>query len=76
MLRLFPGRTEADLVAWIIRHKRDLRQHYGRGQITGEELATEVVGRARQNLWQRMISWVRRKVLRWPVYTGEPWRLE
>ncbi len=76
MLRLFPGRTEADLVAWIIRNQSDLRRRYSQGQITSEELAAEAAGRAHQNLWQRLVSWVRRKLLRWPVYTGEPWRLD
>jgi uncharacterized ParB-like nuclease family protein len=76
MLRLFPGRTEADLVAWIIRNQADLRRRYGHRQIKGEELAAEAAGRARQNLWQRLVSWFRRKLLRWPVYTGEPWRLD
>ena len=29
MLRLFPGRTEGDLVNWIIRNQNRLRQRYG-----------------------------------------------
>ncbi len=69
MLRLFPGRTEADLVNWIIRHQTRLRQRYGGRDIPTEELAY-------RNLWRRFLSWLRRKVFRWPVYTGEPWRPE
>jgi hypothetical protein len=73
MLRLFPGRTEADLVNWIIRNQERLRQRYGRHEISSEELASRAAGQAYSNLWTRFRSWIRRKLLRWPVYTGEPW---
>jgi uncharacterized ParB-like nuclease family protein len=73
MLRLFPGRTEADLVNWIIRNQERLRQRYGRQDISSEELARKVAGQAYRNWWTRLRSWIRRKLLRWPVYTGEPW---
>ena len=76
MLRLFPGRTEADLVAWIIRNQARLRQRYSQGEKSSEALATQAAGRARQDIWQRFVSWFRRKLLRWPVYTGKPWRLD
>ncbi len=74
MLRLFPGRTEADLVNWIVRNKDRLRQQYGRQDISSEELAAGAAGLAHGNLWQRVVSWFRRRVLRWPVYTGKPWQ--
>ncbi len=74
MLRLFPGRTEADLVNWIIRHQIRLRQRYGGKDVPTEELAEEVVGLAYRSPWRRFLSWLRRKVLRWPVYTGKPWQ--
>ncbi len=73
MLRLFPGRTEADLVNWIMRNQERLRHRYGRRDISSEELAARVAGEAHHNVWTRLRSWLRRKVLRWPVYTGEPW---
>lgn len=76
MLRLFPGRTEADLVSWMIRNQDRLRQRYGVGTTSTSELAEGVADRAYSNLWQRFLSWFRRRVLRWPVYTGEPWKLE
>lgn len=76
MLRLFPGRTEADLVSWAIRNQARLRQRYGGRNVTSEELALQAAGQAQQNLWNRLRSWFRRKILRWPVYTGEPWRPE
>ncbi len=74
MLRLFPGRTEADLVTWIIRHQARLRQRYGGRDIPTEDLAEEAAGLAHQNIGRRFLSWLRRKVFRWPVYTGEPWQ--
>jgi hypothetical protein len=73
MLPLFPGRTEGDLVSWIIRNQGRLRQRYG-SQDLPEALAEEAADRARSNPWRRFLSWLRRKVLRWPVYTGKPWR--
>jgi hypothetical protein len=76
MLRLFPGRTEADLVSWMIRNQDRLRQRYGSRPGSSSELAEGVAHLAAGNLWQRFLSWFRRRVLRWPVYTGEPWRLE
>ncbi len=73
MLRLFPGRTEADLVTWIIRHQARLRQRYGGRDVPTEELAEEAAELAQHSPWRRLLSWLRRKVFRWPVYTGEPW---
>jgi hypothetical protein len=72
MLRLFPGRTEGDLVNWIIRNQNRLRQRYGAQELP-EVLAQTAADRARSSPWRRFLSWLRRKVLRWPVYTGEPW---
>ena len=74
MLRLFPGRTEADLVSWIIRNQARLRQRYGARSLSTAELAEEAAELAHHSPWRRFLSWLRRKVLRWPVYTGEPWR--
>jgi hypothetical protein len=76
MLRLFPGRTEADLVSWMIRNQDRLRQRYTSRAPSTRELAEDAATLAYGNLWQRFVSWFRRKVLRWPVYTGEPWKLE
>jgi hypothetical protein len=74
MLRLFPGRTEADLANWIIRHQARLRQRYGGKDMPTEELAEGAVELAHRSPWRRFLSWFRRKVFRWPVYTGEPWQ--
>ncbi|MBN1315928.1 MAG: hypothetical protein JXA42_10685 [Anaerolineales bacterium] len=74
MLRRFPGRTEGDLVCWIIRNRFSLRQQYGASDLLSETLVKEATSRLRQNSWQRFVSWFRRKALRWPVYTGEPWQ--
>ena len=72
MLHLFPGRTEGDLVNWIIRNQGRLRQRYSAKELP-EALVEEAADRARSNPWRRFLSWLRRKVLRWPVYTGKPW---
>jgi hypothetical protein len=74
MLQLFPGRTEADLVNWIIRHQARLRQRYGGKEISSEELAGEVAELAHRSPWRRFLSWLRRTLFRWPVYTGKPWQ--
>lgn len=73
MLRLFPGRTEADLVNWIMHHQARLHRRYGGKDIPTEELAKDAAELAYRNPWRRFLSWLRRKVFRWPVYTGEPW---
>ena len=74
MLHLFPGRTEADLVSWMIRNQDRLRQRYGSRAASTRELAEGAANLAYNNLVQRFLSWFRRKVLRWPVYTGRPWK--
>ncbi len=74
MLRLFPGRTDADLVNWIIRNQCRLRQRYGDEQVSTTLLAEEAAEIANRSPWRRFLSWLRRKVLHWPVYTGRPWR--
>jgi hypothetical protein len=74
MLRLFPGRTEADLVNWIIRNKDRLRQRYGARDAPTEALAQEATDLAHANPWRRLLPWIQRKVFRWPVYTGQPWQ--
>ncbi len=73
LLRLFPGRTEGDLVNWIVRNQGRLRQRYCHNR-TASRLAEGVASQLQRNPWQRFISWFRRKILRWPVYTGEPWQ--
>jgi hypothetical protein len=76
MLRLFPGRTEADLVSWMIRNQDRLRQRYGSHSTSTRELAEDAAQLFSGSFWQRFLSWFRRKVLRWPVYTGRPWKLD
>jgi len=71
MLRLFPGRTEADLVNWIVCNQARLRQRYGDRDVSAKELAEEAADLAHSNLGRRFLSWFRRKVLRWPVYRRE-----
>lgn len=70
MLSLFPGRTEADLVNWIVCNQGHLRQRYGDRDVSAKELAEEAADLAHGNLWRRFRSWFLRKILRWPVYTG------
>ena len=74
MLHLFPGRTEADLVSWMIRNQDRLRQRYGSRMASTTALAEDAAHLTYNNIRQRFVSWFRRKVLRWPVYTGKPWK--
>jgi hypothetical protein len=58
VLRLFPGRTEADLYVWISRHRQELLQQYGERvsfrdaveQLTQEQQKPGPVGRVVQSV--------------------------
>ncbi len=41
VLSQFPGRTEADLYAWLIKHQEALRLHLGGEVVTPEETVTD-----------------------------------
>ena len=42
ILHLFPGRTEADLYAWLVLHRAALEQEYGLGQVSDEEILADL----------------------------------
>lgn len=52
ILRYFPGRTEADLFAWVARHRRDLSAKYGL-PVSVQDVARRVRGRG-------PLAWLRR----------------
>ena len=53
LLRLFPGRTEADLYLWIMDHRYFLRERYGFD--VGSELATlDFARHYKPHLWKRV----------------------
>jgi hypothetical protein len=78
ILDFFPGRTEADLVIWIINHQYWLEQKYGDEDITIEEAAKDFTERMRRNPWRRLQAWVIHHLLGVPIYgsdiqkTGKP----
>jgi hypothetical protein len=74
LLRHFPGRTAADLVSWVIRNRDRLRQRYGAKATVSDLVSQEFPGLGNISLRRRLLSWFRRTVLRWPVYTGKPWQ--
>ncbi len=72
ILEYFPGRTEADLVIWIVNHQYRLEEKYGAEEdITMEEAATDFTERTRRNPWRRFWAWVAHRLLGQPVYWPE-----
>jgi len=89
----FPGRTEADLVAYILHYRDELYQEWiempPEGALSlreedltreltqmtepirrSEQVAQEFVERARHNLWERFVAWIKRSILRWEILDG------
>lgn len=72
ILEYFPGRTEADLVIWIINHQYWLELKYGGEEdITIEEAAQDFTKRARRNPWRRLQAWVVHHLLGAPIYGAD-----
>jgi hypothetical protein len=85
MLAEFPGRTEADMVAYILRYRDELRRQWLQAfpapspnlmddesdqestATSSQQIAQEFVDKARYNWLRRLVSWVRRRILRWQV---------
>jgi hypothetical protein len=67
MLKRFPGRTEADLVAYILRYRDELQRRYGEEGSLPEEVAEEFVEQMRGDWRQRLLAWVKRKLLGWEI---------
>lgn len=71
VLSFFPGRTEADLVVWVLRHWDKLERDYGGEDIPPEEVVDDFVERTRANPFRRTLAWFERTVLGKPVDKDE-----
>ena len=63
ILSYFPGRTEADLVVWVLRHWEKLERDYGGEEILAADVVEDFAERTRHNLPRRMLAWLERTVL-------------
>ncbi|MFN8454013.1 MAG: hypothetical protein U0401_04950 [Anaerolineae bacterium] len=67
ILGLFPGRTEADLVVFVLRHWSKLEREYGGEEVQPEEAVEDFAERTRANPFRRLSAWIERKVMGKPV---------
>jgi uncharacterized ParB-like nuclease family protein len=67
ILSLFPGRTEADLVVWVLRHWDKLERDYGGEEVQPGEAVEDFAERTRANPFRRLSAWIERKFLGKPV---------
>ena len=63
ILSFFPGRTEADLVVWVLRHWSKLERDYGGEEVLADEAVEDFAGRTRANPFRRIWAWFERTVL-------------
>ena len=68
ILEHFPGRTEADLYAWLVLHRGALEEAHGFGQVTTEEIIADLEKEGATSLWRRLEWMVRGK----PELLGMP----
>jgi hypothetical protein len=67
ILNFFPGRTEADLAVWILRHQERLERRYGGAEVLPSKAAEDFVERTRANPFRRIQAWIERKFFGKPV---------
>ena len=67
ILNFFPGRTEADLAVWILRHQEKLERRYGGEDVLPSQAAEDFVERTRANPFRRIQAWIERKFFGKPV---------
>ena len=67
ILAFFPGRTEADLVVWVLRHWEKLEREYEGEEVLADEAVEDFVNRTRANPFRRLLAWVERTFLGRPV---------
>lgn len=70
VLKAFPGRTEADLYLWVMRHLYFLRERYG-PLVDAEMAAEDLAQRHPEEPMRRLVQSLRRKVQQ-VVEPGEP----
>lgn len=61
LLARFPGRTEADLYVWLVKHWDELKRRYG-GEFSLANAASDLSTRFGRSLWDQIRDAVRRKV--------------
>lgn len=71
ILTYFPGRTEADLVVWVLRHWGKLERDYGGEDILPDEVVKDFASRTRSNPFRRTLAWLERKLMGKPVAEEE-----
>jgi hypothetical protein len=71
ILSFFPGRTEADLVVWVLRHWNKLERDYGGEEVAADEAVQDFAQRTRANPLRRPWAWFERTVLGKPVDEAE-----
>jgi hypothetical protein len=62
ILKHFPGRTEADLYAWIVLHRTALENVYGLGQVDTDEIVEDLEEEASASPIQKVERAVKRKL--------------
>jgi hypothetical protein len=67
LLAYFPGRTEADLVVWVLRHWDKLERDYGGEEVLPAEVVEDFAERTRNNILRRMMAWIERTFMGKPV---------
>ena len=72
ILSYFPGRTEADLMLWIIDHQYWLEEQLeGEEDVSIETATDDFTARTRRSVWRKLQAWFSRSVLRRPIYWPE-----
>ena len=71
ILAYFPGRTEADLVVWVLRHWEKLERNYGGEEVLSDEAVEDFAERTRANVPRRLLAWVERRLMGKPVVDSE-----
>lgn len=71
ILSFFPGRTEADLVVWVLRHWDKLERDYGGEEVLPDEAVEDFAERTRANPFRHLWAWIERKFMGKPV--DEEW---
>ncbi len=67
ILAFFPGRTEADLVVFVLRHWEKLERDYGGEEIHPDKAVEDFVERTLSNPFRRVLAWIERKIIGKPV---------
>jgi hypothetical protein len=67
ILAYFPGRTEADLVVWVLRHWEKLERNYGGEEVMADQVVEDFAERTRTNPFRRLLAWIERTLLGKPV---------